>query len=151
MLDVLTFLPDQVLAKVDRAAMRVSLETRVPMLDHRLAEFVWSLPASYRANAKDPKRILRQILSRYVPTELTERPKKGFGVPISDWLRGPLRAWAEDLLSEQTLAQEGYLNPVPIRRAWGALLLGDDLGHHLWAVLNFQAWLRARLGGSAIA
>ena len=142
MLDVITFLPDLVLAKVDRAAMRYSLETRVPMLDHRLAEFVWSLPVQYRANRHAPKRILKDILAPLVPPRLTDRPKMGFSVPIGDWLRGPLRDWAESLLDARLIERQGLLHAEPIRQAWQELLdRRADVGEHLWGVLTFQAWL----------
>ena len=147
-IDLLTYLPDDILVKVDRASMGVSLETRLPFLDHRIIEFVWKLPMGFRVNEGQTKRLLRKILYKYVPRELIERPKSGFSVPLADWLRGPLRDWAEALLDQRRLDEEGFLNSTLIHRTWREHLSNHlDWSHHLWYVLMFQAWLQE---GSAV-
>ncbi|MYN11828.1 asparagine synthase (glutamine-hydrolyzing) [Pusillimonas sp. TS35] len=137
-----SYMADDILVKVDRAAMANSLEVRVPMLDHRFAELAWRMPLHMKIRNGQGKWLLRQILYKHVPPELIERPKKGFSVPLGDWLRGPLREWAESLLAHDRLQNDGYLHPGPIRAAWQRHLAGkSDNAGKLWNVLMFQAWL----------
>ncbi len=142
--DCMMYLPDDILCKVDRAAMAVSLETRMPFLDHRVAELAWRLPMGMKIRGNEGKWALRQVLYKYVPRKLIERPKAGFGIPVGQWLRGPLRPWAEGLLDEKRLQTEGYFYPAPIRQKWAEHLAGTgDHAASLWAVLMFETWLES--------
>jgi asparagine synthase (glutamine-hydrolysing) len=140
--DTSSYLVDDILVKLDRAAMSVSLETRVPLLDHNVLEFAWSLPLSLKIKNGISKWPLRQLLYKYVPKEMIERPKAGFAVPIDEWLRGPLKEWASDLLNEKHIQQQGFLNARLVQELWQEHLSNKrNCAAQLWSVLMFQAWL----------
>ena len=142
MQDALTYFPGDILTKVDRAAMAVSLETRTPFTDPAIMAFAWQLPPHMKIKNGKGKWLLRQVLYRYVPEALVERPKAGFSVPIGAWLRGPLKNWATDLLSPDMLKQQGFLNPVAVQNMWNMHQSGQrDMEHCLWNILMFQSWL----------
>jgi asparagine synthase (glutamine-hydrolysing) len=143
--DTLATLPDEMLVKVDRASMAFALEVRVPLIDHRVLEAAWALPPSMRVARGSGKQALRHVLDRYVPRHLVDRPKTGFDPPLGSWLRGPLRPWAEDLLSASRLRTQGLLDPEPIRARWDEHLSGrPGREYALWAVLVFQSWLEGQ-------
>lgn len=140
-IDALSYLPADILAKVDRASMAHSLESRVPMLDHRIVEFAFQVPMSLKHRDGRSKWLLKTLAHRYIPKDIMERPKMGFGVPISDWLRGPLREWGEDLLSEDKLRDDGFFNAPTVRQLWDEHQSGKRRWHaQLWGILMFQAW-----------
>ena len=141
-IDMCSYLPDDILVKVDRAAMAVSLETRVPFLDHKLIEYAWKLPMDLKIREGKSKWVLREVLFRHVPRKLIERPKMGFGIPLDSWLRGPLKNWAGELLDESRLRQEGYFEVNLVKEKWEEHQSGKrNWSHHLWTILMFQAWL----------
>ncbi len=141
-IDQMSYLPGNNLVKVDRASMAASLETRVPLLDHRVIEYAWQLPLSYKINGDQKKWILKKLLEQYIPKELTDRPKKGFGVPVEQWLRGPLKDWAGDLLSETRIKREGYFDFMAINKRWTEHIKEErNWDNSLWGVLMFHAWL----------
>jgi asparagine synthase (glutamine-hydrolysing) len=142
--DMLGYLTNDILVKVDRAAMAVSLETRVPLLDPDVVEFAWRLPLDLKIRGSTTKWLLRQVLYRHVPAALIDRPKMGFGVPLDSWMRGPLRDWAEALLDERRLRDEGFFHPQGIRKAWDEHLRGQNNQYKLWTILMFQSWLEAQ-------
>ena len=145
--DILSYLPDDILVKVDRASMGVSLEARVPMLDHRVVEFAWCLPLHMKIRGGEGKWLLKRLLHKYVPPALFERPKMGFGVPVAEWVKGPLRDWAESLLAETRLKQDGFLNASMVRERWRTeLRAGASGSDHIWHLLAFQAWLEEATG-----
>lgn len=140
--DLLTYLPDDILCKVDRAAMSVSLETRVPFLDHRVVELSSQIPLNMKIRNNKGKWIIRELLYKYVPKQLIDRPKTGFGIPIGDWIRGPLKGWAEDLLTPEKIISQGYFQSEPIQKMWKEHLSGEyDWTPRLWGILMFQSWL----------
>jgi asparagine synthase (glutamine-hydrolysing) len=147
--DALTYLPDDILVKVDRSSMSASLETRAPFLEPRTVEFAWRLPPSAKIDRGTGKRILRDILWHHVPRKLVERPKQGFAVPLDAWLRGSLREWASELLSKRSIENTGILRPDAVARVWKDHISGrDNAGSRLWTVLMLQAWMSKYATGS---
>jgi asparagine synthase (glutamine-hydrolysing) len=150
--DGVSYLPDDILAKVDRASMAVALETRVPFLDHRVAELAARIPLDMKVRGGRGKHVVRELLYGLVPRALVERPKAGFAIPVGQWIKGPLRPWAEDLLDPGSLRAEGWFDAEGVSRRWRDHLSGTrDSTPALWAILMFQAWLRAERGSAAAA
>ena len=150
--DAVSYLPDDILVKVDRASMAVSLETRVPFLDHRVAAVAARIPHSMKIRGAQGKHILRQLLYREAPRHLFDRPKAGFAIPVGEWIRGPLRPWAEELLEPKRMADVGWFNPAIVQHRWREHLAGRrDSTPALWAVLMFQSWLREQRSDVALA
>jgi asparagine synthase (glutamine-hydrolysing) len=146
-IDTVTYLPDDILTKVDRAAMAVSLETRVPMLDHAVVELAWKLKFAYKVDGNSGKAILKDLLYEYVPRNLIDRPKMGFGVPVGSWIKGPLRDWAEELLCEKSLTSGGSFDAKKVRQVWSDHLTGKtDSSYAIWNVLMWQAWFKKESG-----
>ena len=144
--DILSYLPDDILCKVDRASMASSLETRAPFLDHRVVEFALGMPIELKIRNNKGKWALREILNKYVPNEMVERPKTGFSIPIGDWLRGPLREWAEDLLDDNKIKSQGFLKPENVKSIWALHKSGEyDYTSRIWSILMFQSWLESNL------
>jgi asparagine synthase (glutamine-hydrolysing) len=142
-MDAVRYLPDDILVKLDRASMAVSLESRVPLLDHRILEFAASLSPATGLSSAGTKPMLRRLLYRYVPPAIVDRPKMGFGAPMRQWLRGPLRDWAEDLLDLRSLAKSGHVDAKAVRRMWSRYLIGaENSEDQLWSILTLQAWLQ---------
>ncbi|MDB4483484.1 asparagine synthase (glutamine-hydrolyzing), partial [Akkermansiaceae bacterium] len=142
-IDTVTYLPDDILTKVDRASMAVSLEARVPLLDHRIVDFAWSLPHDFKVREGESKWILKQVLEKYVPRSFFERPKMGFAIPLGEWLKNDLKDWAEEMLDKESMLADGYINPEPVHQLWGQHKEGKvDWSDKLWSVLMFQVWLK---------
>ena len=143
--DTMAYLPEDILTKVDRATMATSLEARAPLLDFRIIEYAWQLPLNQKYAYGKGKLPLRALLSRYMPHDYFERPKQGFGIPVHEWLRGPLREWGENLLDKQTLKEDGYFNVSTVRTLWRNHLSGkQNYGYELWNILVFQSWLKTQ-------
>ena len=136
------YLPEDILVKVDRASMSVSLEVRVPLLDHRLVEFAWTMPKKMRLRNSTTKWLIREVCYRYIPKEIVDRPKMGFSIPLNAWLSGPLYEWADSLIREDRLTQQGIFNPTAVRKVWDDFLDGKgNYQHGIWGILQAQAWL----------
>jgi asparagine synthase (glutamine-hydrolysing) len=141
-LDLVGFLPDDILVKVDRATMAVSLESRAPLLDHTVAEFAWRVPLHLKRRDGRGKWLLREVLRRYVPDSIVDRPKMGFGVPVREWLAGPLREWSRDILTPARLRRDGFFRPEAVGRLWERQQAGESRREDvLWSLVMFHAWL----------